>query len=538
MSALRPIFSFSKRTPIPDTYEQFEQLGSGSFSTVHRGEHKKTGDEVAIKTMNRRAISIKELRREVYIMREVCGHENIISLLDIYEEEKQIHLVLELVTGGELFDKIVEMEYYSESDAAKLIHQLIKIVQFLHTKNIVHRDLKPENLLFVDPSAEKMKLCDFGLADYMGKNVGLTGVVGSRTYMAPEILKMKTYGKPVDMYSIGVIMYILLCGYPPFEPEQGITDLEFPSPEWDKISDTAKKLIANLLAKDPNKRLTADQASAHRWILGETASSKPLTGSLRTLKKFNTHRKSGTTMERPKHNKASVFSVFEGIAEGEEITGAQSPREKASESTKSIESPRAPEAPKGDKDKDKDPKKKSDTSARKARPVAKLDELAPPDSTKLDPNRDDSPNSRNADRERRRKERRERRESNLTPSVPGATLATPLSPGDDVDKGNKVEKELRHQKALIEVLKREIDVLKKLLQEEEEYNAESRRKIKEELWKIQKDNQEERRKRTKLGRTIASVEERLDQIEKNLASLLHRKPIPPVCPPFLPTIQT
>jgi len=134
----------------------------------------------------------------------------------------------------------------------------------------------------------------------------------------------------------------------------------------------------------------------------------------------------------------------------------------------------------------------------------------------LDPNRDDSPNSRNADRERRRKERRERRESNLTPSVPGATLATPLSPGDDVDKGNKVEKELRHQKALIEVLKREIDVLKKLLQEEEEYNAESRRKIKEELWKIQKDNQEERRKRTKLGRTIASVEERLDQIEKKL----------------------
>eukprot|EP01121_Diplochlamys_sp_Union-15-3_P021693 TRINITY_DN8915_c0_g1_i2.p1 TRINITY_DN8915_c0_g1~~TRINITY_DN8915_c0_g1_i2.p1 ORF type:complete len:450 (-),score=100.64 TRINITY_DN8915_c0_g1_i2:1-1200(-) len=384
-------------------------------------------------------------------MREVSGHENIIALLDIYEEDKQIHLVLELVTGGELFDKLVEMEYYSESDAAKLIHQLINIVKFLHSKNIVHRDLKPENMLFVDPSAETIKLCDFGLADYMGKNVGLSGVVGSRTYMAPEILKMKTYGKPVDMYSIGVIMYILLCGYPPFEPERGITELEFPSPDWDKISDTAKKLIANLLAPDPSKRLTAEQASAHRWILGETAPQKPLTGSLRTLKKYNTHRKSGTTMERQKsnNNKLSVFSVFEGIG------GDDNKDDNKDESdTKSTKQPSEETA--------------EDTSAKRERRRQTQSVDTP---VKEDP------------RERRRKDRKDRKEGNLV-------SATPPSGTTDDDKISKLETELRHSKALIEVLKREVDLLKKLLQEDEEYNAESRRKMKEDLWKIQKDNQE------------------------------------------------
>eukprot|EP01121_Diplochlamys_sp_Union-15-3_P021696 TRINITY_DN8915_c0_g1_i5.p1 TRINITY_DN8915_c0_g1~~TRINITY_DN8915_c0_g1_i5.p1 ORF type:complete len:466 (-),score=101.43 TRINITY_DN8915_c0_g1_i5:1-1398(-) len=447
----RSNFAFSKKHPLTDDYEIFEQLGSGAFSTVHRAEHKVSGEEVAVKTMKKGAIAIKELRREVYIMREVSGHENIIALLDIYEEEKQIHLVLELVTGGELFDKLVEMEYYSESDAAKLIHQLINIVKFLHTKNIVHRDLKPENMLFVDPSAETIKLCDFGLADYMGKNVGLSGVVGSRTYMAPEILKMKTYGKPVDMYSIGVIMYILLCGYPPFEPERGITELEFPSPDWDKISDTAKKLIANLLAPDPSKRLTAEQASAHRWILGETAPQKPLTGSLRTLKKYNTHRKSGTTMERQKsnNNKLSVFSVFEGIG------GDDNKDDNKDESdTKSTKQPSEETA--------------EDTSAKRERRRQTQSVDTP---VKEDP------------RERRRKDRKDRKEGNLV-------SATPPSGTTDDDKISKLETELRHSKALIEVLKREVDLLKKLLQEDEEYNAESRRKMKEDLWKIQKDNQE------------------------------------------------
>eukprot|EP01121_Diplochlamys_sp_Union-15-3_P021694 TRINITY_DN8915_c0_g1_i3.p1 TRINITY_DN8915_c0_g1~~TRINITY_DN8915_c0_g1_i3.p1 ORF type:complete len:485 (-),score=102.19 TRINITY_DN8915_c0_g1_i3:34-1488(-) len=474
----RSNFAFSKKHPLTDDYEIFEQLGSGAFSTVHRAEHKVSGEEVAVKTMKKGAIAIKELRREVYIMREVSGHENIIALLDIYEEEKQIHLVLELVTGGELFDKLVEMEYYSESDAAKLIHQLINIVKFLHTKNIVHRDLKPENMLFVDPSAETIKLCDFGLADYMGKNVGLSGVVGSRTYMAPEILKMKTYGKPVDMYSIGVIMYILLCGYPPFEPERGITELEFPSPDWDKISDTAKKLIANLLAPDPSKRLTAEQASAHRWILGETAPQKPLTGSLRTLKKFNTHRKSGTTMEREKsNNKLSVFSVFEGISGDDKDN-------KEDESTKSTKQVHPPEESTAE-----------DSSGKRER---RRQTQSTDTTAKEDP------------RERRRKDRKDRKEGNLVSSAPSSGNA------DDDSRISKLETELRHSKALIEVLKREVDLLKKLLQEDEEYNAESRRKIKEDLWKIQKDNQEERRKRTKLGRSVALLEERFDAVEKKL----------------------
>jgi serine/threonine protein kinase len=219
-----------------------------------------------------------------------------------------------------LFDKIVEYEFYSEKDAAELVYQIVSVVKYLHNKGIVHRDLKPENLLFEDETAKRLKLCDFGLAEKIKEGEIMYSVVGSPTYMAPEITLGTGYGKPVDMYSIGVIMYILLCGYPPFEPEEGIIDLEFPSPEWDAIADSVKKLISLLLEKDPSKRPTAEQVLQHPWVSGDAASRKALVGTIRTMQTYNTIRRApGATMRHKEAGaKAPVMNLF--------AMGAPSPR--------------------------------------------------------------------------------------------------------------------------------------------------------------------------------------------------------------------
>lgn len=316
MSALsRFAFTDSKKNAITDEFLIKEQLGAGKFSIVKKAVNKKSGEEVAIKIINKRIVEVEELVKEVAIMKEIDEHPGVIHLKDVYEDEKNFYIVIDLVTGGELFDKIVELEFYSEKSAAGLMHQIVSVVAYLHNKDIVHRDLKPENLLFEDKTAVKLKLCDFGLAEIVTKGTVLQAVVGSPTYMAPEILAGTGYGKQVDMYSIGVIMYILLCGYPPFEPEEGIVDLEFPSPEWDGISDAAKQLITLLLDKDPNIRPSSAQMLEHSWVRGTQASSSALVGTIRTMKTFNTVRRTGGTMRQTNKpaaqpQKGSVFALF------------------------------------------------------------------------------------------------------------------------------------------------------------------------------------------------------------------------------------
>lgn len=216
------------------------------------------------------------------------------------------------VTGGELFDKIVEYEYYTEKDAADLVYQITSIVKYLHDKKITHRDLKPENLLFEDESAKKLKLCDFGLAEKFVDGKLMFDIVGSPTYMAPEIMENKGYDKSVDMYSIGVIMYILLCGYPPFEPEEGIIELEFPSPEWDNISQSVKDVITLLLDNDSKKRLTAEELLKHPWVSGDQVSKRSLMGTIKTMKMYNTvRREPGATMrKKDKDGKTHVSNIF------------------------------------------------------------------------------------------------------------------------------------------------------------------------------------------------------------------------------------
>lgn len=271
-------------------------------------EHKKSRAKVAIKQIDRKVCPSELLVKEVQIMRSLGGCKGVIQLLDVYEDPNspKTFLVMELVTGGELFDYIVKSSSYSEKSASDYIRQLCQTVEYLHSKNIVHRDLKPENMLFEDPSAQVLKLCDFGLADTLKDDFDfLTLAVGTKSYMAPEVSSNMGYGKPVDMYSIGVILYILLCGYLPIDPENGICVLEFPPSEWADISIEVKLLIKRLLDDSPAARPTASVVLKHPWIRGTNTSTKPLVGTVRNLKSWN--QVGGRAITKPRGQVMNLF---------------------------------------------------------------------------------------------------------------------------------------------------------------------------------------------------------------------------------------
>eukprot|EP01116_Phalansterium_solitarium_P006204 TRINITY_DN18505_c0_g1_i1.p1 TRINITY_DN18505_c0_g1~~TRINITY_DN18505_c0_g1_i1.p1 ORF type:complete len:291 (+),score=36.37 TRINITY_DN18505_c0_g1_i1:358-1230(+) len=241
---------------------------------------------------------------EIKIMQRVGSHPNIITLQEIFETNDRMYLILELITGGELFDKIVHLHHYTEKDASRVVQQILRACLHLHEHNICHRDLKPENLLLESDSTDaQVKLADFGLSAFLTSGKKLTKAVGTPGYIAPEILQtldgdLDGYGKEVDMWSVGVIMYILLCGFPPFyaDDDNEAFDLiiagqyTYPSKYWDKISSAAKDLIDHLLVVDPSKRFTARQALDHPWTVS-TDRSTHLGDTLVELKKFNARRK-------------------------------------------------------------------------------------------------------------------------------------------------------------------------------------------------------------------------------------------------------
>jgi len=217
-----------KRTvPIADVYTIGEELGRGSFSIVYKATHKETGQHWAVKVVDKEKLGSKKMEMvetEIDILSHLTN-QHIIRLREVFEAPDFCYMVMELVTGGELFDKIVELQSYSEKDASKLIEQLIEAVEDLHKNKIVHRDLKPENLLLSSNDADAdIKLADFGLSTFVQDNIKLKKAVGTPGYIAPEILQtldedLDGYGKEVDMWSVVVILYILLCGFPPFYAE-------------------------------------------------------------------------------------------------------------------------------------------------------------------------------------------------------------------------------------------------------------------------------------------------------------------------------
>lgn len=312
---------------LSDDYEVADVLGRGGFSIVRRGVSKSEGKtQVAIKTLRRlgpamngmqqgskgglpmwKQVSISDalLTNEILVMRRivenVAPHPNVIGLHDVYEDAHGVHLILELCSGGELFDRIVGRDRYSEFDAAAVIRQIAKGLEALHKANIIHRDLKPENCLFSDKNEDStLKIMDFGLSSVEDFSDPIVTLFGSIDYVSPEALSRQDVSAASDMWSVGVILYILLSGCPPFhaptnrEKQQRILQGEFSFQDhtWKTISSSAKELISRLLSVEPYKRPTASDLLGHPWVIGDCAKQDLMDAEVVSkLQKFNARRK-------------------------------------------------------------------------------------------------------------------------------------------------------------------------------------------------------------------------------------------------------
>ncbi|KAB5519497.1 hypothetical protein DKX38_023816 [Salix brachista] len=283
-------------TEIEQRYELGRELGRGEFGITYLCIDKETDENLACKSISKKklrtAVDIEDVRREVEIMKHMPQHPNLVTLKDTYEDDNAVHLVMELCEGGELFDRIVARGHYTERAAAAVTKTIVEVVQICHKHGVMHRDLKPENFLFGNKKENApLKAIDFGLSVFFKPGERFNEIVGSPYYMAPEVLK-RNYGPEVDVWSAGVILYILLCGVPPFwaETEQGVAQaiirsvINFKRDPWPKVSETAKDLVRKMLDPDPKRRLTAQQVLDHPWLqnakkapnvsLGETVRSR------------------------------------------------------------------------------------------------------------------------------------------------------------------------------------------------------------------------------------------------------------------------
>ncbi|XP_009627412.1 calcium-dependent protein kinase 17-like [Nicotiana tomentosiformis] len=307
------------------TYTIGKELGRGQFGVTHLCTHKQTGEQFACKTIAKRKLvnkeDIEDVRREVQIMHHLTGQPNIVELKGAYEDKHSVHLVMELCAGGELFDRIIAKGHYTERAAASLLRTIVQIVHTCHSMGVIHRDLKPENFLLLNKDENApLKATDFGLSVFYKQGDVFKDIVGSAYYIAPEVLKRR-YGPEVDIWSIGVMLYILLCGVPPFwaENENGIFNailrghIDFSSDPWPSISGGAKDLVRKMLTIDPRQRLTAMQVLNHSWIKEDgEAPDTPLDNAvLHRLKQFRAMNKF----------KKVALRVIAGCLSEEEIMG-------------------------------------------------------------------------------------------------------------------------------------------------------------------------------------------------------------------------
>ncbi|CAH8362144.1 unnamed protein product [Eruca vesicaria subsp. sativa] len=285
---------------ISHKYTLGRELGRGEFGVTYLCTDKETEEVFACKSILKKklrtAVDIEDVRREVEIMRHMPEHPNVVTLKETYEDEHAVHLVMELCEGGELFDRIVARGHYTERAAAVVTKTIMEVVQVCHKNGVMHRDLKPENFLFANKKeTAPLKAIDFGLSVFFKPGERFNEIVGSPYYMAPEVLK-RNYGPEVDIWSAGVILYILLCGVPPFwaETEQGVAQaivrsvVDFRRDPWPKVSDNAKDLVRKMLDPDQKRRLTAQQVLDHPWLQNaKTAPNVSLGETVRArLKQF------------------------------------------------------------------------------------------------------------------------------------------------------------------------------------------------------------------------------------------------------------
>ncbi|KAL9439518.1 hypothetical protein AB3S75_025055 [Citrus x aurantiifolia] len=310
---------------VRNTYIFGRELGRGQFGVTYLVTHKDTKQQFACKSISSRKLinrdDVEDVRREVQIMHHLTGHRNIVELKGAYEDRHSVNLIMDLCAGGELFDRIIAKGHYSERAAANLCRQMVTVVHYCHSMGVMHRDLKPENFLFSSSAEDSpLKATDFGLSVFFKPGDVFKDLVGSAYYVAPEVLR-RNYGAEADIWSAGVILYILLSGVPPFwgETEQSIFDailrghIDFSSDPWPNISSSAKDIVKKMLHADPKERLSAAEVLNHPWMrVDGDASDKPLDIAVLTrMKQFR-------AMNKLK--KVALKVIAENLSE-EEIMG-------------------------------------------------------------------------------------------------------------------------------------------------------------------------------------------------------------------------
>ncbi|XP_077243637.1 calcium-dependent protein kinase 2-like [Tasmannia lanceolata] len=306
-------------------YTLGKELGRGQFGVTYLCTENSTGLSYACKSISKRKLISKndkeDIKREIHIMQHLTGQPNIVEFKGAYEDKQSVHLVMELCAGGELFDRIIAKGHYSERAAATICRAVVNVVHICHFMGVMHRDLKPENFLLASKEeGALLKATDFGLSVFIEEGKVYRDIVGSAYYVAPEVLR-RSYGKEIDIWSAGVILYILLSGVPPFwaETEKGIFDailqgdIDFKSDPWPSISNSAKDLVRRMLTKDPKKRISSGQVLEHPWLKeGGEASDKPIDSAvLSRMKQFR-------AMNKLK--KLALMVIAENLSE-EEIKG-------------------------------------------------------------------------------------------------------------------------------------------------------------------------------------------------------------------------
>ena len=311
-------------------------LGTGHHGSVRECIDRATGMKYAVKSIRKGDPAVKPggLAREISLLREV-NHEGIVQLVDVFEDAEYVHLVTDLCTGGELFDKIVEKSSnydngspcFTESEAANALHQILTAVSYLHRHGIAHRDIKPENILFETKEDDsRIKIIDFGLArkHYANIEKPMGTLLGTPYYIAPEVLK-KRYDNKCDLWSVGVIAYILLCGYPPFNgaDNAAVHDAvrtgryRFPSRDWSGISREARDFVRQLLQKNPSRRMTVEEALNHPWLIKNVSysDSSAADTSISCVSMMST----GDDDEDRQDCNSSVEVVFHGLSRRDSI---------------------------------------------------------------------------------------------------------------------------------------------------------------------------------------------------------------------------
>merc|ERR1711970_1085678 len=287
-------------------YDIKDVIGKGQYGVCRKAIRRSEGLEVAIKSISRSKLltqqDLEDVDREIAIMRHLAVHPNIVQIIEVYEDNNYIHLIQELCKGGELFDQIINKGHYSEKEAADLVRTILMVIKHMHDLGVVHRDLKPENFLFssqVGPTSKaELKAIDFGLSCYSSKHEQLKDCVGSSYYIAPEVLR-RSYSTEADLWSAGVILYILLCGSPPFfgSCDRDILHkvmryqdggLNFKFQPWPSISEGAKECVRMMLRLNPKERASIEEVLDHPWMKETgSASANPISNEvILRLRKF------------------------------------------------------------------------------------------------------------------------------------------------------------------------------------------------------------------------------------------------------------